>query len=209
MIATIVFSPIVLADVIPVGYKGVGYCFEVSNMEDYPEYVLISYIGEPMGGHKVIEQGECVRFYKHSRPTVYAIKRIDFNETEIGGGYNETEIEYYENEEIYFESNQNLIPSHIEIRPMNLLPENDQREKVVDVLEIVSLSENNFELIKSKVIYTYEDGTIEEIPYENQETRPDSPREPILPWWFSKLWYIVLPLVAITAIILLIRKYRK
>lgn len=198
-----VFPQAVSADIIPTGYKGVGYCFEISNIENYLDYTFIAYFQEPMGGHKVITKDECVSFYKFSNPTIYAIKNSDFNEADIGSEY--------ENEKTYFSSNPNLLSSDIEIKSISTIPDNDPRNKIVDVLEITSLSENNFALAKSKVVYTYTDGTTEEKTYTNQNTRPEASRQPILPWWFAKLWYIIIPLIAVLIFvaILLIRKFRK
>ncbi|HLC52423.1 MAG TPA: hypothetical protein VJI98_04225 [Candidatus Nanoarchaeia archaeon] len=199
----LVAPALVSADIIPVGYKGVSYCFEISNIEDYQDYTFIAYFQEPMGGHKVISKEDCVSFYKFSNPIIYAIKNSDFNEADIG-----TE---YEDEKLYFSSNPNLLSSNFEINSISTIPENDPKNKIVDVLEITSLSENNFVLTKSKVVYTYTDGTTEEITYTNQNTRPEASRQPILPRWFAKLWYIIIPLIAVLAFvaILLIRKFRK
>jgi len=199
----LVVPSLVSADIIPVGYKGVGYCFEVSNIEDYQDYTFIAYFQEPMGGHKVIAEDDCVSFYKFSNPTIYAIKNSDFNEEDIGSEY--------ENEKSYFNSNLNLLSSDIEIKSISTIPENDPRNKIIDVLEITSLSENNFALTKSKVVYTYTDTTTEEKTYTDQNVRPEASRQPILPWWFAKLWYIIIPLIAVLIFvaILLIRKFRK
>lgn len=165
--------------------------------------MFIVYFQEPMGGYEIINKDSCISFYKFSNPKIYTIKKSDFNESDIGKSR--------QDEKLYFTSNQDLLSSDIEIKAIALVHENDPRDKVVDLFEIESLSEDNVVLKKSKVVYTYLDGSTEEKTYTSQELRPNASKQSILPWWFIKFWYIVLPSLAIITfiVILLVRKIRK
>lgn len=218
------------ADIIPVGYRGVSYCFQISNIEDYKDYTFIAYFQEPMGGHEIIDQDECVGFYKFSNPKIYAIKSSDFNHSDIGTGY--------ENEKIYFNTNQNLVSSDLKIESLSTVPLTDPRSGIVDVLEIKDITEDSLALMKSKVIYTYTDGRVEEKIYTEQDLidydfhdtdgvvveenggegdfveqnqAVQEPESSMLPWWFEKLWYIAIPLgaVIIFILILLMRRLKR
>jgi len=203
----IVLSPMVLADVLPVGFKGIDYCFQISNIDDYPDYTfIISPAIHPEGGlwgHNVVEETECIRTYKISRPKLYAIKTVKFDESEIEPGY--------ESINTYFESNRDLIKSDIEIKQVTAVPGNNPLTGMVDVLDIVHLSEDSLGVRKSKAIYTYEDGTREEKLYIDQDKRPKQSKNAILPWWFALYWYIIIPIIAVLAIIIifLINKFKK
>jgi hypothetical protein len=206
---TFLIPSIVSADILEPGMKEIDYCFQVENIKDYSEYVFLSYFQEPVGGHKVINQGDCVSFYKFSNPTIYAIKKGDFNENEIGS----TD----EQEKNYFQNNKKLIASGLSIKSIGSVKENDPRQKVVDVYKIESLDSTSLKIIPLKVIYTYTDGTSEEKIYQSQPNSTETPKRPepskktSLPYWFSIIWYIVLPLVALVIIIaiLIYRRTKK
>ncbi len=201
---SVLLPSVVLADVIFPGpnlYKSVGYCFEISNIDDYPDYTFIAHPLAVGTGHKIIKQGDCISFYKFSRPTVYAIKNTDFDKNSIGTGY--------ENEKNYFETNTKLIPSGIEISSIGYIDSNNPLKSAVDVFSIVSLTDNGLEIEKSKVIYTYTDGTTEEKAYLH-DTRPEPSRKLFVPSWFTEFWYIILPiLAAIVIVIILLLRRRK
>ncbi|MCX6811470.1 MAG: hypothetical protein NT039_02140 [Candidatus Berkelbacteria bacterium] len=206
---TFLVPSIVSADILEPGMKEIDYCFQVENIKDYSEYVFLSYFQEPVGGHKVINQGDCVSFYKFSNPTIYAIKKGDFNENEIGS----TD----EQEKNYFQNNKKLIASGLSIKSIGSVKENDPRQKVVDVYKIESLDSALLKIFPLKVIYTYTDGTSEEKIYQSQPNSTETPKRPepskktFLPYWFSIIWYIVLPLIALIIIIaiLIYRRTKK
>ena len=199
----ILIPSIVTADLIAPGTKYVYYSFKISNMDEYPEYTFIAYFQNPVGGHEVIEQGESISFYKFSNPKIYAIKKSDFNEEDIGTD----DLE----EKEYFENNTKLIPSEIVIYSVSSASLNDPVEKITDILEIVNLDDNNLEIRYSKVQYTYVDETTEELDYQTDDIRPEPSKEGIMPMLFARFWYVILPIMALVAIalILVLRKRRK
>jgi len=60
---------------------------------------------------------------------------------------------------------------------------------------------------KSKVIYTYTDGTSQEKIFNDQNTTPEPSSKSD---WGSGLWYIVLPVLAVIviAVIIISRKFK-
>ncbi len=207
-LALLLALPAAFADVLFPGEKSVGYCFEISNIGEYPGYAFVASFYGANGGYNVAEEGECVGFYKFDRATVYAIKKEKFDEIDF------TDVEKLEKikEEGYFEKNKDFVPSGIEIHHgQSTVAETDPLEKTVDVLEIVSLSETGFNLKKSKVIYAYLGGFVEEKVYTSQDERPPRSLGAILPAWFTAFWVITFPITAliIIGLILLYRRRKK
>lgn len=204
IILTIIPS-IVYADVIIPGTKSISWCYEISNMEDYPDYVFLLH-GKPMMDYKIVEPDECFSFYKFTTVSIYAVEKSKFNENELKEK-NYTEIENY------FTNNPNVIPSDIQLGSYSYrtVKENDPLEKAVTTLQIISLTGNNLHVQKSKITYTYTDGTFEEKPFQVQDVIPEPSKKAIIPWWFAEFWYIILPVLAaaIIAAILLSRRLKK
>ena len=189
------FSQAVSADLIIPGTKEINWCYEISNIDDYPSYIFI-YNEERVSGHGVINQEDCFNFYKIGLTKIYAISTEEFNETEL-------------NSEFFKENNPKLLESNIQLGAFGSVQENDPLEKAVISLEIQSLTENDFNIQKSKIIYTYNNGTTEEKIFESQEVTPEPSRTAILPWWFAKSWHIILPTAAIVLIIILLTRRLK
>ena len=192
-----IFPQAVSADLIIPGTKSVDWCYEISNINDYPNYIFV-FNEELLTGHRIINQGDCFNFYKNGLTSIYAIKKTEFNENEL-------------NRKFFEENNSKLIKSNIQLNAFGSVQENDSLQKAVITLDILSLSKNNFDIQKSKITYIYTDGTSREKIFQSQETIPESSKTAILLWWFVKLWYVILPIVAIVliGIIFLIRRLKK
>ena len=77
--------PIASADLIIPGTKYVDYCDKIININDYPDYVFLSYNYGPMSeGHTILKEDKCFPVgYKFSSTDVYMIKKSDFDEKRI------------------------------------------------------------------------------------------------------------------------------
>lgn len=194
--AFFVFSSVVSADVIVPGEKYVPWCYEISNINSYPDYVFV-FNEERVTGPKVINQGDCFDFYKIGLTSIYAIKKSEFNEGEL-------------NKEFFKKGSPKLIKSNLQLSAFASVKENDPLENIVITLDITSLSQSKFDVKKSKITYTYNDGTSEVKVFQTQDI-PNPSRNAVLPWWFAKFWYIILPIAAVLliGIILLIRRLRR
>lgn len=184
------FPVIVSADIISPMSKGVEYCFQILNIKDYPDYVFISsHNGYGSGGFNLIHEGDCISPYFPE--TILAIKKYDFDKMSLGtekeiNVFNDPYISIREEDdkqrEIYEEkvgalfSSPKLLNSGIEIDGIRETFIFSDVEKIVDVLRINNIYKNNFELVKSEVIYTYTDGKSDVVKYKNQETMPKPTR---------------------------------
>lgn len=178
----------VSADIISPGFKGVGYCFKISNIEDYPDYVFISspygYVSIS-GFFSLIHKGDCISPY--SPETIFAIKKYDFDKINLGteeeidnfngpyiqdGGDRDKQKDLYEEKVETLFSNPGLLDSGIAMNRIQEISIFNNIKKIVDVLEIKNIDGDNFELVKSEVIYTYTSGESDVVKYKNQEVRP-------------------------------------
>ena len=190
-----IFPQAMSADLIIPGTKSVNWCYEISNINDYPDYVFVF---KGVTDYGIINQRDCFNFYKNGLASIYAIQKTEFDKNEL-------------NREFFKRNSSKLIKSNIQLNAFGLVQKDDPLQKVVITLDILSLSKNNFDIQKSKVTYTYADGTSEEKVFQSQETMPKQSKITTLPWQFAKFWYVILPIVAIVLIniIFLIRRLKK
>lgn len=184
-------SQLASADVMTPGTKYIDWCYEVSNVNDYPDYVFI-YNDERVSGHGIINDGDCFNFYKLGLTSIYAIKKSDFNEGEL-------------NREYFSENNTKLIRSNLQVSAFGSVKSSDPLEKAVVTLKVNSLSGDNLEIQKDKITYTYKDGTSEVKVFSDQNINPEPSKKAF------QYWYIIVPVVAIILIsaILLFRRMKK
>lgn len=221
----------VFGDLSPYLTRAVDYCFKISNTEDYPEYVFLQYSKKSIqwcqqcywnGGHIVINTDDCITSVgKEDSSTVYAIKKEYYNESDISSDI--------EKKKKYFETNDKLIPSNIIIKPVYFVDtligdsKKSDTKKIVDVLRIANLNDNNFELKKEKRIYIQSNGREkwfddfihnedESISYENKSLSIDkkSEKDLVSSQALLNFWYII-PLLAVMLMItiFLLRKFKK
>lgn len=194
------------ADVISLGSKSIGYCFQLEGMEKYPDYTFLVHY-QTVGGYHVMAQGECLSFYKLASPTIYAVLKTKFDEKALGTQGSDVERNY-------FQTNKNLIHSTFAIQPMSSTSENDPLASVADKLQVESLTDSALTIVPKSVKYTYTDGTSEEKSYSDAAARPLSKtisevarpapsRSALLPWWTTHFWYIIVPIIGVVGIIML------
>ena len=98
------------------------------------------------------------------------------------------------------------MPASITVDPIFAVDESDPRDSVADVLEITALDEITFALKKASVVYTYSDGTTEELDYIDQDIRPEptKTRKGLIAWRYDTYLYIFIPLLALIIIVVII-----
>ena len=207
MLALLVM-PVVYADILMPGTKGVGYCFEISNMGDYPDYVFVT-SGNLVGGMQRITPGKCVSFYKFNVQEIYAFEKNEFERfSELVGYTGEVyeRIDYNLSLAMQYveQEHEGFYVSDIEIKGYGTVDENNPLDSVEDVFAIKSLAGNKLEIEKTAVKYTYTDGKTETKPYANGK-RPLPSRKVYLP--FS--WYLIFIPIAAALLIFWILKKRK
>lgn len=193
-----VFTPAAFADVIEPGMKNIHLNYKISNIDDYPEYVFLAH-GIPDPPFEVLNSSE-FSFYKLSTVSLYAIPKSKINE----GKFNNIDDEELQN---FFKNNQNIIPSDIELNgSYGQVGIDNPLDNVLIELEITSITDNKMNIKKSKVIYTYSDGSTQEEVITDQNALPQ-PEKNIL----SYVWYFLVPVIAIAIIgvILYLRRQNK
>jgi hypothetical protein len=176
----------VSADIIMPGEKTISYCFEISNVNEFPSYYFITGYDftKPAAGYvipEIIEQGGCYHFYKYARPTIYAIKDAELNRSLFKDG-----ILLYEYNDVFYNIT-NLIPSGITLQYRSTFPENNPLKGMVDILTITTVNDEQLTIMKDNVIYTYVDGSTEMKRYSDQDIRPEPSRKALLPVWWPQL----------------------
>ncbi len=194
-------TSVAFADVIEPGMKEIKYYYKVSNIDNYPEYIFLAH-GTPSPIMEIVNSSE-FSFYKFSTVSIYALKKSDFNENELKN-MDDGELENF------FKNDPRVIRSDIELQGSykNVVIANPL-DKALVVLEIKSIKENKLEIEKSKVVYAYVDGTLEEEKFKDQNTTPE-PSKNSVSFWSDQLFYIIIPILAIIAIglILIARRYK-
>lgn len=188
------------ADIVPLDRKPVDSTFKISNLGDYPDYLFLLH-GKPLPTYELIKAGEPFSIYKLGAASIYAIKKSDFDELEL------SENTPPESEK-FFQDNPKLISSDLKLKSHPTVAKDDPLEKAVTYLRIDSLKENEFKIVKTKVVYTYEDGASEEKTFKSDDTIPEpskkQSKESGLPGWFRSFWFIVLPVAALIGIIFIL-----
>ena len=81
ILIVLAFIPLASADIIVPGMHSVNVNNQITNANDFPDYVFISY-GMTMCPPKIVENGKIASdYYKLCSLSVYAINKADFNES--------------------------------------------------------------------------------------------------------------------------------
>ena len=179
---------LVLADIAIPGQKQIDFCYNITNMDKYPDYVFLIHDKYTSRFTLEIKPGDCFSFYKIGRPEVFAVKKSDYVEEEA------------RNEE-YF-SGPKTIPSGFQLSAKGSVTVLDPLDKVTTLLEIVSLNDTKLEIKKIDAIKTYVGGASINERIDTDLTSQDMVSN------FSNIWYIVTPILAIAIIILILLKRR-
>lgn len=192
----ICFISPVFADVIEPGEKVITFDYQLTNIQDYPDYVFVLH-GTPGPTMQVLNSSE-FSFYKLSTCYIYAIPSSVFKQVNWDN-MNDTEVEeFLRNDSMVARSNLSLEGLYGSVNMNNPL------ESALVLLRIDSIQGNNLKIQKTKVIYGYSGGQTIEKPFQNQNQTPDFslPESSYL----NYIYYILLPLVAVVVLIYVLKK---
>lgn len=186
------------ADVINPGEKNIPFSYQLSNIQDYPDYVFILH-GTPNPSMEVLNSSE-FSFYKLSTCSIYAVPVSVFNQMQVYQMDDSRVSEFLNNDTRVARSTLKLEGTYGTVK------EGDSLESALIVLNIKSIQGNNLDIQKEKVIYSYSDGQKIEKPFQNQNQTP----EPSImgPSWDSYLYFILLPLIALLAVVFIVIRRR-
>jgi hypothetical protein len=186
------------ADVITPGEKNIPFSYQLSNIQDYPDYVFILH-GTPNPSIEVLNSSE-FSFYKFSTCSIYAVPGTVFNQMQLNE-MNDTQVsEFLTSDTRVARSALKLEGSYGNVNEGNPL------QSALIILNIKSLQGNNLDIQKEKVIYTYSNGQKVEEPFQSQNQTP----EPTISGqsWDSYIYFIVLPIIALALILFIIIRRR-
>lgn len=186
------------ADVINPGEKNIPFSYQLSNIQNYPDYIFILH-GTPNPSMEVLNSSE-FSFYKLSTCSVYAVPVAVFNQMQVNE-MNDTQVsEFLTSDTRVARSALKLEGSYGTINEANPL------QSALIILNIDSIQGNNLDIQKEKVIYTYSSGHKVEAPFQSQNQTP----EPTISGqsWDSYVYFIALPILALAIILFLIIRRR-
>jgi hypothetical protein len=186
------------ADVIEPGKKNIILSYKISNINSYPNYVFLLH-GNPSPSYEILNSSE-FSFYKLSTASIYAVKQSKFNQ-KILNQNNQTAVDNY------FKDDANVIHSSLVLDgSYGTVDQNNQLNGALIVLEIVSLNDTTLELKKSKIIFSFTDGSTHGKAFKSDNSTPDQTKNINL---IDYLWYLILPLLAAIALLVILIPRRR
>src|SRR3989344_5755642 len=207
LVAVALVAPSALGDIISTGNKPVNYCFQIENIEQYPDYIFFISSPRPEYAHGKIINSECARSISSMGFTIYSVEKSNYNEEYFVWLDYQADYDFNVNKT---KLGDKLIQYELMLYGVRSIQENDPTTEIKDILEIKSITDSKLDVQKTKRVFTFNDGTTEEQVYTNQEIAPESSKKPIFPWWFNELLVFLSAIAAIIMIIVLIvRRFRK
>ncbi|MCX6744657.1 MAG: hypothetical protein NTX82_03995 [Candidatus Parcubacteria bacterium] len=216
------------AQIVPGQKQALTYCFEIDNLNQYPEQIFIYF--QSSSHAQIISDEVCLRYISfHSLAVysseIYAVSKAKFNRQEFNNLYNislptemteeaahirAANVMERQNYKNHLADNPDWRRADYRFNYLAFIAKNDSLKEVRDVFNISQFDQTNFKIQNSKVIYTYDNGQVEEKKYQEQGIRPQHSQRPILPWWVSSFWYIIVSVLLVIVIIvsLVIRKIK-
>jgi hypothetical protein len=185
------------ADVINPGEKEVKLYYKITNINNYQDYIFLLH-GNPSPSLILLNSNE-FSFYKFSTSTIYAAPKSEFNISELNN-LNSTE------QDNFIENNTKLIPSNLTLEgTYGMVNQASTLDKVVVELEITSLNQTALQIKKTQAKYYYLDGSTKTVIFTDQNVTAPSDTSLNAA---DLLWYFLLPLIAVVAVLLLILRRR-
>ncbi|MEO1373556.1 MAG: hypothetical protein AAFW70_04350 [Cyanobacteria bacterium J06635_10] len=145
---TLLKAPVAKADVLIPGEEFVDYCFKITNIDKYPDYLIVALVKSQNPSlpqsNQVLKSGECVGLNGYREYSeVYALKKSDINVEDI------IKSEYRKVEELKdFESKKaKLIPAKNKIYSVRSVPVFFQIESVIGIYEITGINDKSLTLV--------------------------------------------------------------
>jgi hypothetical protein len=136
------------ADVIEPGQKTIPISYQLSNIQDYSDYVFILH-GTPNPSMEVLNSSE-FSFYKLSICSIYAVPRTVYDSVQLDE-MNETQVEQFlTNDSRVARSNLQLDGTYGTVSDSNPL------QSALIMLKINSIQGNDLDIEKTSILYSYE-----------------------------------------------------
>lgn len=160
----------VLADVILPGQSPVEYCFQIANINKYPNYIFVASIGVPWKpnsrDNRIVRQNECLSLKYIAEAEIYAVTKNQVKPEDIITNNQGEKFKNFNSQKL------TLIPTTNKIHNLRALPTEYGVKKVVDILEIVAIQPTSLDLRFKEVVYTFNQDNSETKIYQTQHERP-------------------------------------
>ena len=163
--AVLLLSLCALADVKVEGWRDLSYDYIISNINDYPDYVLLT--SSNIWGWKyasmINSTGSFGNGYKLDDFIVHAIKASDFDRDLFLSHRDEYDpntvncTDYCQNNSKIVSSSSLMLPKATSIEEILAL------EKIEVFLKIDNITDQALNISKTKTLYYYENGTVQEL----------------------------------------------
>lgn len=185
------------ADVVNPGEKTISLSYQLTNIQDYPDYVFILH-GTPNPSMEVLNSSE-FNFYKLSTCSIYAVPRTVYDSVNLEQ-MNETQVEQFLN------NDSRVARSNLQLDGIyGTVSDSNPLQSALITLKINSIQGNDLNIEKNSIIYSYENGQTEEKAFTNQDQTP----EPSNPGsWGDYIYFIILPILALAAVIFILIRRR-
>ncbi|OPX59118.1 MAG: hypothetical protein A4E25_01349 [Methanobacterium sp. PtaB.Bin024] len=185
------------ADVVNPGEKTISLSYQLTNIQDYPDYVFILH-GTPNPSMEVLNSSE-FNFYKLSTCSIYAVPRTVYDSVNLEQ-MNETQVEQFLN------NDSRVARSNLQLDGIyGTVSDSNPLQSALITLKINSIQGNDLNIEKNSIIYSYENGQTEEKAFTNQDQTP----EPSNPGsWMDYIYFIILPILALAAVIFILIRRR-
>ena len=166
-LAVILLSLFASADVPVEGMKQANYDYVISNIKDYPEYVFLT--SSAIWGWNyasiINSTGTFGGGYKLDSFRLHAIKTSDFDQAKFFAARDQY------NQEIanctdYCRDNPKIVSSNLTLPKATSVNEIIPLKKIEIDLRIDSITDQALEISKTRMLYYYENGTVQEFPPE-------------------------------------------
>jgi len=146
--------PFVNADLIPPGFHSIPVVNNITNFNDFNDYYLLDVCSMAMHDVSIIENGIIEGCYKLSKLSVYAVKKTDFNISDIEyiRAINYTEYVNYFKQDKFIEVLSDI--EHYKLAPLSSTADSVYNEYVIDISKLKTGPDNS-EVGRNNLIYFY------------------------------------------------------
>jgi hypothetical protein len=189
------------SDVLSPGESPVSYCFQINNVNQYPNYLLVAQVKSQNSSissyNRILRQNKCLDLNGYREYSeIFAIAKNQVKSQEIVKVKQGEEIKNFNKKKSF------LIPAKNIINSVKTFDEKYSVDKIADVLEITAIKPKSVGLKYKQVIYTFKNGKTETKTYRLQNLRPTPSAG------MSNILNFVFPGLSIFGILLVWKKLR-
>lgn len=166
-VAVLLLSLSATADVPVEGMKQTSYDYVISNIKDYPDYVFLT--SSAIWGWKsasiINSTGTFGGGYKLDSFEVHAIRASDFDRQKFFAARDEYDRDIA-NCTDYCRGNPKIVSSNLALPKATSVNEIIPLEKIEVLLRVNSITDQALNISKTRMLYYYENGTVQELPPE-------------------------------------------